>query len=97
MSQDQTPTESPAPDSETAPLLEGIDGRPIKFKPRLFEAAQPDKGTRPTSRDDCQVVGGHGGANGKLVYRRSDNFLGKTAAKELGEPLICAVCGEVDI
>lgn len=80
-------SEPPAPEQTE---LEGIGNVPIKFKPRLFESTAPAAGSKPTSRADCEAFGGH---NPKKAYYPSGPKLGPL----LGEPLICGVCGEVDI
>ena len=66
--------------------------KPIPFKPRVYEKTAAPVESPPTSRADCEDVGGHGGPNGKRVYYPSGKL-----GKLLEEPLICEICGEVDV
>ena len=69
--------------SEDTNLATAPEGKPIPFKPEAFvETVDNGEKVPPTSRKDCQRVGGHGGADGSRVYVAS------TTGKR-----ICEICG----
>jgi hypothetical protein len=60
------------------------ESKPIPFKKLEYDGPPPDVQSPPTSRRDCEIAGGHGGADGKRTYT-------------VDGKLICEICGEVDI
>jgi len=73
-------------------------GKPIAFK--LQEKAKLEllnnPGTPPTTRRDCDRVGGHGGADGTRTYYPNSAIDLRTGKVVLG-PRVCEICGEVDV